>query len=56
MRRESLILTCRVCGATHRITPPKKKLKITTEIVLDCYRCGYKNNYQFVYNSLSLRP
>jgi len=52
-----MILTCRKCGATHLINPkPKRKLRKTTEIELNCYRCGYKNNYQFVYNSLSLRP
>lgn len=46
----SIILTCKECGATHQITPPKKKLKITTEIELNCCRCGYINNYPYVYN------
>ena len=46
----SIILKCKECGATHQITPPKKKLKIATEIELKCYRCGYINNYPYVYN------
>lgn len=54
--KESLILTCKACGATHQISPPKRKLKITTEIELNCYRCHYTNNYKFTYKLLSLRP
>ena len=44
-----ITLTCRKCGATHLINPPKRKLKKTTEIELNCYRCSYKNEYKFVY-------
>ncbi len=50
MKREELILVCRKCGATHLITPPKRKLKKATEIELKCYRCSYNNNYKFIYN------
>ena len=49
MRTISFILTCKECGATHQITPPKKKLKKTAEIELKCYRCDYVNNYPYDY-------
>ncbi len=52
--RIKIILTCKKCGATHQITPPKRKLKKTTEIELNCYRCGYKNNYNYVYEFESM--
>ena len=50
----SIILTCKGCGATHQITPPKRKLKKTTEIELNCHRCNYKNNYNYVYEFESM--
>ena len=51
---EELILTCRKCGATHLITPPTKKLKKTSKIELNCYRCNYKNNYNYAYEYESM--
>jgi len=44
-----MILTCKKCGATHLIKPPKRKLKKTTKIELNCYRCNYKNIFDYVY-------
>ena len=44
-----LILACRGCGATHLITPPKRKMKKTVEIELNCYRCDHKSNYAYTY-------
>ena len=44
-----MILICKRCGATHLIEPPKKKLKKITEIELNCYRCNYKNEYNYVF-------
>lgn len=49
MKKIELILICRKCGASHLITPPKKKLKETTKIELNCYRCRNINEYDFVY-------
>ena len=54
MKREKIILTCRECGATHLIRPPKTKLKVTTEIELDCYRCNHKNNYTYAFEYESM--
>ena len=48
-RKEEIILTCKKCGSTHLISPPKRKLKITTEIELKCWRCEFINNYKFYY-------
>jgi RNase P subunit RPR2 len=50
MKREEVILICKKCGASHLITPPKRKLKKTDNIELDCYRCNFKNNYRYIYN------
>jgi len=51
---EELILTCRKCGATHLITPPTKKMKKTTKIELNCYRCGHKSNYSYAFHYESM--
>ena len=49
MNRTEMVLTCINCGATHLIRPPNRKLKKTTEIELNCYRCNFKNNYKYTY-------
>jgi len=48
--KESLILECKNCHATHLLRPPRGKLKKTTVIELNCMRCGYKNDYRFIYS------
>ena len=42
-----LVLICEGCGSTHLLKPPKRKMKKTSSIELNCYGCGKKNQFKY---------
>ena len=40
-------LKCKHCETNNWIDPPKKKLKKTERIELNCFNCGMSNDYRY---------
>ena len=52
MRKDKVKLKCGNCGHINVITPPRKYLKKTWFIVINCESCGKKNNIGFYFGKL----